>query len=88
MVVDFALDISGKYVPEQEQPVDTISLREVNLFRRSKSFPPLSAVSGIICFFKAVTKEIRHLRWNYITCDNLTWAKRNAQKLRRSRVAP
>lgn len=82
-MVNLALAMCGGTDDKQVCPVEVTKLRDVGLYKRSRAFPPLSAVSGVACFVRVLTNDVRKLRWERFPQDTLTEEGRAAlQSLR------
>lgn len=55
----------------QEFPNEMTKLKDVGLFKRYKTFPPCLQFLEWPAFVKVVTNEIRKIRWDHSTQDNL-----------------
>lgn len=76
LMMSLALEMCGNTDSALIGLVKVMKLKDVGLYNRSKTFPPLSTVSGVACFVRAVTSDIRKLRWEHSQQDNLTQEER------------
>lgn len=72
LMLNLALERCGEKIEDQDPKEKVISLKDVGLYNRSSTFPPLFVVSGVARLVRAVTNDIRKLRWHRSPEDNLS----------------
>lgn len=77
LMLNLALEICDDLDGVKTGSVKVTILKDVGLYNRSSFFPPLSAVSGVACFVRAVT-NVQKLRWEQSPQHNLTQDERSA----------